>query len=65
MILFVRMALYMIFGSIAGQGWLDFDPITGMLTIDINHLGPILVGVGGSAATFVWSRIIKRKGGQT
>lgn len=63
--LFVRMILYFVFGSLAGQGWLHFDQVTGIVTIDVNHLGPILVGAGGSAATFAWSRIAKRKGGAT
>lgn len=65
MALFVRMALYFLFGSLAGQGWLHFDQVTGIVTIDVNHLGPLLVGLGGTVATFAWSRIAKARGGKT
>ena len=65
MALAIRMILYFVFGSLAGQGWLEFDQVTGIVTIDVNHIGPLLVGAGGTVATFIWSRIAKAKGGKT
>ena len=65
MTLFIRMGLYFIFGNLAALGYLDFDQITGTVTIEVNNLAPTLIGVAGYAATFVWSRIAKKRGGAT
>lgn len=65
MTLFIRMGLYFIFGNLAALGYLQFDQITGTVTIEVNNLAPTLIGGAGYLATFVWSRIAKRKGGAT
>lgn len=65
MALLVRMVFYYVFAALSGAGWLHFDPIEGVATIRLDELGPALVGGAGFAATYVWSRIAKRRGGKT
>ena len=65
MTLFIRMGLYFVFGNLAALGYLHFDQVTGIVTIEVNNLAPTLIGVAGYAGTFVWSRVAKKRGGAT
>lgn len=61
----VRMALYLISGVAAGYGWAAFDPEAGTLTLHLDALAQALGGLLTFVATFVASRWVKRRGGQT
>jgi len=65
MLLFVRMALYFVFGALSGAGWLHWDAAAGAATVYVDELAPALIGIAGFAGTFAWSRIAKRRGGAT
>ncbi len=55
-LLYVRMALYAVFATIANQGFAVFDTDTGTLTFHLDSLAAIVVGALGFVATFVASR---------
>lgn len=63
--LLIRMALYYIFGALSGLGWLHWDQITNTVTIQLDDAIPALIGAAGFALTFIWSRVVKRRGGET
>mgnify|MGYP001555892888 CR=1 FL=1 len=65
MIVVIRVALYFLFGALSGTGWLHFDQNAGTVTVYVDDLSIALVGIGGTAATFFWSRIAKARGGKT
>lgn len=62
MFLAIRMALYLLFGTLAGQGVEFYDPETQTITISIDDLAMLLSGLGGYAGTFLSSRWAKAKG---
>ena len=63
MALYVRMALYLIFGIIAGNGLAVYDANEGTLTFHVDQLEPVLTGLAGYFMTFVVGRFAKAKGG--
>lgn len=65
MMLYVRMALYLIGGLLAGQGLAIFDPEAGTITFQIDSLAQTLTGVAAFVGTFAVSRVAKRRGGAT
>lgn len=65
MALFIRMTLYFLFAAVAGQGIGMFDAESGDLTINVENLTDLLVGVVGYASTFVAGRWAKARGGLT
>lgn len=65
MTLYIRMALYLIFGALAGQGLVVFDQTAGTVTFNIEDVVTVLSGLGGFVATFIVSRVAKARGGKT
>ena len=65
MALYIRMALYLVFGVLAGQGLVVFDQEAGTVTFRVEDLAVIVTSLVGYAATFWASRLAKRKGGAT
>lgn len=65
MALFIRMALYFALSAVGSISWLDWDPTVGTLTVHVEGLAVALPAYAGFIATFVWSRVVKRKGGAT
>lgn len=65
MALYVRMALYLIFGIIAGNGLGVYDANAGTITFHVDELEPLLTGIVGYGGTFIWSRFAKKAGGAT
>lgn len=65
MALYIRMALYLIFGVIAGNGLAVYDANEGTLTFHVDQLEPVLTGLFGFVSTFVAGRFAKSKGGTT
>ena len=65
MMLYIRMALYLLAGMLAGQGIAVFDPVAGTLTIDIENLTTLLTGLATFVGTFVVGRVAKARGGAT
>lgn len=68
--LYVRTFLMYPAAGAAGMlfGFVDFDQVTGVATIDLNAANAALftaVSGGGSLATFLLSRLAKRNGGAT
>ena len=63
--LYIRMALYLIGGALAGYGLATFDPEAGTITFQIDALAQIIVGFTGYVGTFRASRIAKKRGGAT
>lgn len=71
--LFVRIALYILFGNVAlTAAFLSFNEETGAFCLDtiafaadLPHIVGGLVGALGVSATFGWSRIVKKRGGVT
>lgn len=63
--LYIRMALYLLGGLLAGQGLAIFDPEAGTITFEIDSLAQTLSGLGAFVLTFWASRISKRRGGAT
>ena len=66
--LFLRVAvIYPLIGLAAGWfGFVDFDKVSGLMTIDVNAASAALgalIYAGGTAATFAWSRWRARRGG--
>lgn len=60
-----RLLLYPLAGAIAGWGFATFDRTEGLLVIDVNAAATVLAGLAIWAATVVWSRIVKARGGAT
>ena len=65
MALLIRMGLYLIFGALAGAGIGSFETDSGSYSVNADDLATVLLGLAGYAATFVWSRIAKARGGAT
>lgn len=65
MTLAIRMALYALFSSLGTISWLAWNPATGVLTVQVDGLAQAAIAYGGFLATFLWSRIAKRRGGIT
>jgi hypothetical protein len=68
--LILRIALlYPGFGFLAGWvGFVDFDKVTGLLTVDVSAASVALGAViyaAGTGGTFVWSRWLAQRGGAT
>ncbi len=63
--LYIRMALYLLGGLLAGQGLAIFDAEAGTITFEIDSLAQALSGLGAFALTFCASRVSKRRGGAT
>lgn len=62
MFLIIRIALYFLFGVLAGQGIGVFDEIGGTFTVHVNDIATLIVGLVGSVLTFLSSRWAKAKG---
>lgn len=65
MALYIRMGLYLVFGVIAGNGLGVYDQAAGTITFNVNDLEPLVTGLVGYGATFIWSRFAKKAGGKT
>lgn len=65
MALFIRMALYFLSSALGTISWLNFNQATGVLTIQVDGLAQAAAAYAAFIATFVWSRIAKRKSGVT
>lgn len=63
--LYLRMALYLVFGVLAGQGLVVFDADSGSVTFKIDDLMMAGTALAGFVGTFWASRVAKRKGGAT
>lgn len=63
--LYIRMALYLIGGALAGYGLATFDPEAGTITFQIDALAQALSGLATFLGTFWVSRIAKKRGGVT
>lgn len=61
----IRMILYALFSGIATTGLASIDPASGDLTIHMESLTNILVGVVGYVSTFIGGRMAKKRGGLT
>ena len=65
MFLYLRMALYLIFGVLAGQGLVVFDAEVGTVTFRIEDALTAGTAIVGFVGTFITSRIAAAKGGKT
>ncbi len=65
MMLYIRMALYLVSGLLAGQGLAIFDADAGTVTLKIEDLAVALSGLLTFAGTFLASRVAKSRGGKT
>ncbi|SIT74825.1 hypothetical protein [Pontibaca methylaminivorans] len=65
MALFIRMALYFVLAGAGTVSWLDWDPGTGILSVHVEGLALALPSYAGFIVTFLFSRVAKRRGGQT
>ena len=65
MTLYIRMALYLVFGVMAGQGLVIFDADAGTVTFKVDDLLIVGTALAGFVGTFLTSRIAKAKGGAT
>lgn len=65
MTLAIRMALYAFFSSLGTISWLAWNPVTGVLTVQVDGLAQASIAYAAFLATFLWSRVAKRKGGVT
>ena len=65
MTLYIRMALYFAFASMASAGLIDFDDASGTVSFTVDSLVLGISGLVGYLVTFWASRIAKRKGGAT
>lgn len=65
MMLAVRMLLYFVFSNLAGRGFIIFDQAADSVTFQVTDLAVFIAGIVGFAATFLWSRIAKARGGKT
>lgn len=60
--LYVRIALIAFFGSVAEKGIGVWDPVAGTLTLQVDDMTSLFIGVAGIVVTFLWGRIAKRAG---
>jgi len=65
MALAIRMALYLVFGILAGQGLVIFDADAGTVTFKVDDLMILGTAMAGFVGTFITSRLAKAKGGAT
>lgn len=65
MLLYLRMAIYVSAIPVAAYLGGTYDPVAQTLTIDLDELANLVMGLGTAAATFGTSRIAKAKGGAT
>lgn len=65
MLLYVRMALYFLGGWLSGLGFASFDEGTNDLTVNLDDFAVFMSGVLINVGTFIWSRIVKARGGKT
>lgn len=63
--LYIRMVMYFISASLAGQGWLEWNPHEASVKVYIDQLEPLFMGIGGFVMTFFASRFAKNRGGKT
>ncbi|AGT07916.1 Pam3-gp28 family putative phage holin [Paracoccus aminophilus] len=63
--LIIRYILYPLAGALTALGFVSFDEATGTLTVYLNDLAVVLAGLVIYAATVIWSRVAKKKGGAT
>ncbi len=63
--LYVRMAVYTFAVPVAAYLGGTYDPVSQTLTINLDALPDVLMGLGAAAATFGTSRIAKASGGAT
>lgn len=61
MFLYIRVALYVFFGWLAGAGVGSIDPTGRVFSIEIDRLAEWLVSGLGIAATFAVSRFAKHR----
>lgn len=59
--LYLRMALYLVFGALAGQGLIDFDSDTGRVAFDVDDLMLAVTSLAGFVGTFIVSRFAAKK----
>lgn len=65
MTLYIRMFLYLIFGWLAGQGFILMDDINGTISVRVDDISLMLSGLLGFIGTYIGSRIAKARGGKT
>ena len=65
MFLYIRIALYVFFGWLAGAGIGSIDQTGQVFSIEIDRLAEWLVSGLGIVGTFAASRVAKRMGGKT
>lgn len=65
MMLLVRMVLYALSAGLAGYGIGTYDAGAGVYSVSLDQLSEVIAGAGAFIATFVASRIAKRRGGAT
>lgn len=63
--LYLRMFLYLVFGTLAGQGIVIFDNETGTVSFNIEDIMLLASGLLGYIGTFYASRVAKARGGHT
>jgi len=63
--LYIRMVLYALSAGAAGAGFASFDAEARTLTVNLDDLGVILSGAVVYLGTFGWSRVEKKRGGET
>jgi hypothetical protein len=61
MFLAIRMVLYFIGGALAGQGLGVWDEVSGTLTIHVDSVIPVLIGLAINVGTFVASRFATQR----
>jgi len=65
MALYLRMALYYLFASLSGAGWLEWDATDKTVLINVDDMSVALAGAIGFVATYLAGRWAKRRGGAT
>lgn len=65
MTLYIRMALYFLFGNLSGSAGFNFDSYSGHVTISVDDLAAAIAGIIGFVGTFLVSRLAKKRGGKT
>lgn len=65
MALYLRMALYYLFASLSGTGWLEWDAVNKTVLISVDDMVPALMGGLGFLGTFFASRVSAARGGKT
>jgi hypothetical protein len=61
MYLAIRMFLYFIGGALAGQGIGVWDEAAGTLTIHVESVIPVLIGIAVNVGTFIASRFAVKR----